>query len=229
MTKVSVIMPVYNGEKYLDEAIESILSQSYKDFEFIILDDGSTDSSPEIISRYYDSRIKLISLKHVGLVSALNEGIKKSTGEYILRCDSDDVSMPDRISTQVSILDNNPSIGMCGSWAEIIDGIGNKVGEMTYPPIDNRKIKKYALLHSPFIHPSVIMRKNILLQVGGYKNFRHVEDYELWTRILNRTETCNLPRFLIKYRIHDGQITKRKKWLIKFIGIFVRILAILRY
>ncbi len=228
MSKISVLMPVYNGEKFLKEAIEGVLNQLYKDFEFLILDDGSIDNSIKIAESFSDSRIKIIKLNHQGIVKALNEGLKISEGEYIIRADADDISLPDRFEKLLKYMEENREVAVCGSWAISINDKGEYTGEMKYPPIENSDIKKYALMHNPFIHPSVIIRKNILNEVGRYREFKHNEDYELWTRILSKYEGHNLPEPLLKYRVHQNQVTKKNNFQMRLSGILVRILAITR-
>lgn len=223
-------MPVYNGEKYLKESIESILNQTYGDFEFIIVDDGSTDGSVEIINSFSDERIKLIKSEHRGIVESLNLGIKQSKGEYIIRTDSDDISELNRFEILVEYMEENKDISIAGSWATTIDKNGKKIGVMEFPPVSNKEIKKYILKYCPFIHPSVIIKKTTLDEVGYYKNFRYVEDYELWTRILNKNKAHNIPQHLVKYRVHQDQITKKKNINFRrLIGIYIRILALIRY
>lgn len=229
MPKISVTMPVYNGGKYLKESIESVLNQTYKDFELIVVDDGSTDESDSIIKSFQDSRIKVLKLKHGGIVKALNEGIEQAVGDYIIRADADDVSDSERFEKLYNYMESNKEIAICGSWAISINEKGENVGEMKYPPIGNRELKKYALLHNPFIHPAVIFRRQEILEVGKYRNFKHNEDYELWTRVLRKNSGHNIPEFLIKYRIHSNQITKKSNLKMRLVGIYVRLLALIRY
>ncbi len=230
MPKISVVMSVYNGEKYLKEAVESILNQSLKDFEFIIIDDGSTDKSLSIIKEFQnkDGIIKVISRKNEGLIFSLNEGIKMAQGEYIARMDADDISMLDRLEKQIKFIEDN-NLAVCGAWAEAVDDSGNKIKELNYPPV-SEKIKTFALLHNPFIHPSVIFRKDVFEKVGGYKMFfKHIEDYELWTRIVFKYKTGNIQEELLKYRMHEEQITNKYHFSMIFKGIAVRFLALSRF
>lgn len=228
--KISVVMSVYNGEKYLREAIESILNQTFRDFEFIIIDDGSTDRSLEIIKEFEqkDNRIKIISRKNKGLIYSLNEGIKLARGEYIARMDADDISKINRLEKQIKYMQEN-DLDICGSWAEGIDTLGNKIKDLNYSP-DINKIKTFTLLHNSFIHSSVMFKKDIFEKVGGYKKFfKHIEDYELWTRIVFKYRAGNIPEALIRYRLHDEQITKKNGFEMKARGILVRILALSRF
>jgi glycosyltransferase involved in cell wall biosynthesis len=230
MPKISVIMPVYNGRRYLSEAVSSILNQTEADFEFVIVDDGSSDDSVKIIESFSDPRIRLIKKKHSGLIETLNIGIKESRGEYIARMDADDRALPLRLEKQLSRFEADKSLALCGSWSFLIDENGEKISEMRYPKISQTEIKKQALLHNPFIHSSVMIKKSILDQVGIYRSFwKHVEDYELWTRIIFKYETVNIPENLLEYRIHSNQITANKKRSMKLRGVLVRILALYRY
>jgi len=230
MPKISVIMSVYNSEKYLREAVLSVLGQTYKDFEFIIINDGSTDNSLKTLKEFedQDSRIKLISRENKGLVDSLNEGIKMAQGEYIARMDADDISVPERLEKQLKWAAEN-DLAVCGTWAEEIDSIGNEVKDLNYPPVVGR-VRFFTLLHCPFIHPSVIFRKDIFEKVGGYRGkFKHIEDYELWTRIVFKYKTGNIPEILLKYRIHNEQITKKNNFAMRLKGVVVRILASFRF
>jgi glycosyltransferase involved in cell wall biosynthesis len=230
MLKISVVMPVYNGERYLGESIESILNQTYKDFEFIIINDGSTDRSLDILREFQklDKRIKLVSRENKGVVYSLNEGVKMAQGEYIARMDADDVSDPGRLLKQLKYAQEN-ELAVCGTWAESIDSQGNKIGNLVYPPNVN-KIRLFTFLHNPFIHSSVIFRKDLFEKVGGYKTFfKHIEDYELWTRIVFKYKTGNVPEKLMKYRLHEEQITRENNFTMRFKGLLVRILALWRF
>jgi len=230
MPQISIVMSVYNGEKYLKQAVESILSQTFTDFEFIIIDDGSTDKSLEILKEFQqkDERIKLISRENKGLIYSLNEGVKMAQGEYIARLDADDVSDLNRLEKQLKYAKDNDLV-VCGTWAECIDNLGNRVNDMDYPPsID--KIKTFTLLHNPFIHSSVMFRKDVFEKVGGYKPFfKHIEDYELWTRIVFKYKTGNIPEALLKYRLHEEQITNKNNFEMRVRGLLVRILALCRF
>ena len=223
-------MSVYNGEKYLEEATESILNQSFRDFEFIIINDGSIDKTQEILEGFQrrDKRIRVVSRANKGLIYSLNEGVKMAQGEYIVRMDADDVSRPKRLEKQLKYAQDN-GLMICGSWAEGADSQGKKVRDMNYPP-DTGKIRTYALLHNPFIHPSVMFRKDVFEKVGGYRQFfKHIEDYELWTRIVFKYKTGNIPEILLNYRFHGEQITNKNNLVMRLKGILVRILALYRF
>ena len=228
--QISVVMSVYNGEKYLKEAIDSILSQTFKDFEFIVIDDGSTDGSLDILRNFEkgDSRVKIVTRENKGLVASLNECVALAKGEYVARMDADDISLPERFEKQIHFIKEN-DLSVCGSWAMGIDGNGNTVSKLDYAP-SLKKIKSYCLIHNPFIHSSVMFRKDIFEKAGGYRIFfKHIEDYELWTRIVFKYKTDNLQHELLKYRIHSDQITKKNNLLMRAGGLVVRILAVYRF
>lgn len=228
MPKISVIMPVYNGEGYIRETIESVLTQTYADFEFIIIDDGSTDKTLNIVREYTDGRIVLVEVNHGGIVSALNAGLHASKGEYAVRIDADDVCDKTRFEKLVGYMDIHSEVVVCGSWAHKINEKSEITGELTYPPANHADIKKYALLHNPFIHPSVIFRISVAKKVGMYKKFKHTEDYEFWTRMLGEGEGYNIPEKLINYRVHSNQITRKHNLKMKIVGVYVRLLAAVR-
>lgn len=202
---ISVVMPVYNGEKYLREAIDSIINQTFGDFEFLIINDGSTDKSDEIIRSYNDSRIVYLQNDgNKGLVFTLNYGISKAKGEFIARMDADDISAPTRFENQVKALEANPDIGICGTWAKII-GSAN----VFKVECENEKIKCLLLFLNQFIHPSVMFRKSILEknQIRYETNDFPAEDYALWIRLAPFVEMMNIPELLLNYRVHPNQIS----------------------
>lgn len=225
---LSVIMSVYNGEKYLQQAIESILQQSYDDFEFLIYNDGSSDNTQSIINKYNDPRIILTNQKNIGLTKTLNLAIKKARGKYIARMDADDIAEPNRFEKQILFLENNPDILLCGSQANIIDEKGNFQKKYTVP-LENKKIKKGILLHNPFIHSTIIFKKELIEKIGDYnENFKFAQDYELWTRVIAKFKTANLPDCLLNYRIYKNNITHSNNLMVRFLGIKIRLLALWR-
>ena len=205
---ISVVMSVYNGEKYLSEAIESVLNQTYKDFEFIIVNDGSTDNSLEIIKEYQnqDERIVLISRENKGLVASLNEGIEKAKGKYIARMDADDICLATRFEEQIEYMEKN-KLDLCGSWIETFDE-KNILNVWKYPET-HRDIKFRSFFGSSFAHPSVIIKK-IVFDKLKYEN-ETAEDYRLWCDILaNGYKVGNIQKVLLKYRLHNNQLTQTK-------------------
>ena len=203
--RISVVMPAYNSEKYISEAIESILNQTFTDFEFIILNDGSTDNTAKIISEYAgkDKRIKFVNNEqNKGLVGVLNEGLDLANGEYIARMDSDDISLPMRFEKQIKYMDEHPECSVLGAWFE---RFGNAHGVVRHPT----RIKILNILADQHVgHPTVFMRKSVL-DTYGFRydnNYKWCEDFELWSRMVFITEIHNLPEILLRYRVADANI-----------------------
>lgn len=213
--RVTVLMAVYNCEKYLKEAIDSILGQTYPDYEFFIINDNSTDNSVKIIQSYSDDRIRLIhNEKNMGLPATLNRGIELATGEYIARMDPDDISLPTRISKQVNFMDNNPEVGICGTWIKYIGVSWRPWRSTIYKyPINYRDIKARSLFCSNFCHPSVIMRKSLLEKFRLKYDPEHydAEDYGLWQKCSFCFPLANLPEALLLYRINSQSVTNSGK------------------
>ena len=199
---VSIIMPIHNSEQHIEEALKSILNQTYKDFEFIIVNDGSKDKSLDIIKKFNDIRIKIINLKHVGISKALNYAIQDARGKFIFRMDSDDISENDRIEVQLKFMLENPDIDLCGSFMKIIDQNGNKISDK-FLPITNYEIFKSIEYNSNVMHPTFCFRKESFDIIGGYRDeFIYAQDYDLLLRgISNGFKYYNIPKFLLKYRI----------------------------
>lgn len=200
--KISVIMSVYNGEKYLREAIESILNQTFTDFEFIIVNDGSTDGSLEIIQSYDDKRIKIINNeKNIGLTKSLNKALKVARGEYIARQDADDVSLPNRFEKQIKYLEKHPEVALLGTSVYLIDEKGKIIGKrMALAKPTFKELCK----GNRFSHGSVMFEKAVITELGGYNELlRYVQDYELWLRIAKSYEIRNLTQVLYKWRFHS--------------------------
>ncbi len=206
---VSVLMPVYNAEKHLREAIESILNQTYTRFEFIIINDGSKDGSLSIINTYSDNRIKLVTNpENKGLIYSLNYGISLCGGKYIVRMDADDISLPDRITEQVRFMEEHAEVGVCS--CDYIQF--NETGEKKYRAMsDHDEILSYMIFNSSMIHPSLIIRKSILQSLDPVFNpgYHHSEDYELWSKLIFKCKFSAVNKVLFKYRIHEGQVTQR--------------------
>lgn len=209
--KVSIILPVYNGEKYLGESMESILAQTYNNFELLIINDGSKDGSLSIIKKYKDKRIKVYTQKNQGLAATLNRGIKLAKGEYLARQDQDDLSLPSRLDKQVNYLNNNPRCGLVGTWSEIINENGTTTGYYHRHPAENDILKIELLFDNPFVHSSVMLRKDVFKKVNGYatnNNWQPPEDYELWSRIARYYNIGNIPVVLHKYREVPGSMSR---------------------
>lgn len=203
-------MSVYNGEKYLREAVDSILNQTFTDFEFIIINDGSTDGTREILESYSDSRIRLFHQENIGLTKSLNKGLKSVLGEYIARQDADDISHRDRIDYQVSFLDKHMCIGLVGTNVAFIDQRGT-IFSFWRPPTTHDDIRKQLLKGNSFCHGSVMFRKECLETVGYYREqFRYTQDYDLWFRISDKYEVANIERILYKFRRNSHTISRKK-------------------
>ncbi|MBI3506457.1 MAG: glycosyltransferase [Proteobacteria bacterium] len=207
--KVSVLMTVYNGATYLREAMDSILGQSFADFEFVIVDDGSRDASLRIVRSYTDARIRLIANPmNLGQTPALNIGLRECRGRYVARMDADDVALPDRLVRQVALLDAHPGIGIVGGAMWIIDSAGRRI-DFAYQPEDDLAIRLTSLTRNPFHHPTVTLRRDVLVRHGleFNENFQANQDFDLWTRLLPVTRAANLPQAVLAYRIHGTNIS----------------------
>lgn len=208
--RVSVLMAVYEGERYLDEAIQSVLNQTFHDFEFIIINDGSTDGTAQIIERHRreDRRIRTFEQSNCGLVTALNRGLELASGEFVARMDADDISLPERIAAQVTFMDSHQEVGICGTW---IETIGTPRGAIQRYPTDDATIRSWLLFESVLAHPSIVMRRELLIRTGlSYDaGYVHAEDYDLWVRAAGHTALANIPDVLLRYRLHPQQIVRR--------------------
>ncbi len=210
---VSVLIPVFNGEKFIRQALISILKQTYRPLEVIIVDDGSTDNSLREIEDLKDNRIILIKNEsNRGISYSLNQGIHKARGEFFARMDADDISLPDRIRQQVSFLSNNREIGIVGSAIYKIDSYG-RVQNIIFPPETDIEIRFSLLFMSPFAHPTVMIRKKILedFKLRYDEKLKFAQDYKLWSQILENTEGANISIPLLKYRHHEQSISISKK------------------
>jgi glycosyltransferase involved in cell wall biosynthesis len=219
---ISVVMPVCNGEKFLSDSIESILNQSFSDFEFIIIENGSTDSSWQIIKSYSDPRIKAIrsSIKQVGY--NLNLGIMNSVGKYIARMDCDDISDIDRLRSQFEFLEKNSDIAVVGSAFQTFGtDVKEKIIQM---PETDSLIRRKLPFRFCFCHPSVMFKREVVLNYGGYWNFTSCEDLDLWLRLSRNANIkfANLHKVFLKYRIHPGQVKGKKETYIDMAGLMLR-------
>jgi hypothetical protein len=210
---VSVIMSVYNGAQHLAESIDSILAQSFSDFEFVIVNDGSSDKTQEIIELYahQDSRILPIHQKNIGLTKSLNIAIKKAKGKYIARMDADDISFKERFKKQVDFLENNNDYHLVGSNAIDIDEQGKEIRYRILEK-DWDVIKKNFVKKNFFLHPSVLIDKKALFDIGLYnEEIKYGQDYELWLRFIKKYKGTNIQEFLIKKRITLESIGRKKR------------------
>ncbi len=212
--KVTVLMSVYNGERFLREAIDSILNQTYKNLEFLIINDGSTDRSREIILSYGDPRIRLIdNEKNIGLTRSLNKGLGLARGEYIARMDADDISLPNRLETQFEYMEAHPNIGLVGSCCITIDEDHNPIGEgdKNSRPLSHKELVKNHLRgHHYVAHGAFFFRKSIVDYVGMYdEDFMVTQDMDFVLRVSERFEIANVPKVLYKWRMSKENLSSK--------------------
>jgi len=210
---VSAVMAVYNERPYLEEAVQSILDQTFEDFEFIIINDGSTDGSKEVLERFADrdKRLRLVHQENEGLIASLNRGLYMARGQYIARMDGDDISHPERFERQLSFLNKNLDVGILGTRAEIIDEGGNARRQWRLPTHPDA-IAWQSLFNYRLCHPTIMARRSVLEDLGGYAEWpTHAEDYELWSRAVLKTRLANLPETLHKHRVHGDAITVKDR------------------
>jgi glycosyltransferase involved in cell wall biosynthesis len=210
---VSVLMPVYNAERFVADAIESILGQTFEDFEFLIVNDGSTDRSLALLQRYaaQDQRIRLISRSNTGYVRALNEMLQLAQGEFVARMDADDIAMPDRFQLQVERLRQEPDLVCLGGAHGMMDVKGRWLTCLAMPEQDD-EIQRLALAgHTPINHPCAMMRRSAVLQVGAYDPaMTPCEDLDLWLRLGEVGRLANLKQMVLKYRLHEHSISEQQ-------------------
>ncbi|TFH53721.1 MAG: glycosyltransferase, partial [Candidatus Zixiibacteriota bacterium] len=205
--KITVLMPLFNGERFVREAVESILSQTLTDFEFLIIDDGSTDRSVEIVSSYIDPRIRLVTnAENLGITATLNRGIDLAAGVYIARMDCDDVGLPTRLAEEVAYLDRNPDCAMVAVMVAMIDEVGNDCGAW----LDDRNTSTYKAMYrfltraNCIAHPGIMIRKSILSRYRYNELQRVAQDYDLWLRMCaDGLIVAKLAKPLLKYRVYS--------------------------
>jgi glycosyltransferase involved in cell wall biosynthesis len=207
---VSVAMPAYNAENYIAAAIESILGQSFRDFELIIIDDGSTDDTLRIINKYSETDERVVVLKNdrnLGVNRTMNKGIEAARGKYIAIMNADDISLPERLEKEVRFLEENSEVGIVGGAMVVVNATGRVLGDRCYYTRDE-EIRKHIFRFSPFSHPTVMIRRTILDKSGLYDpHYESASDYELYFRIGLHAKFANLEDKLIKYRIITGSLT----------------------
>lgn len=211
---ISVAMSVYNGERYLDEAITSVLAQGFSDFEFLIIDDGSQDGSTAIIRKHAarDARIRPIIRENRGLVASLNQMLDEARAPLVARMDADDICRPDRFERQVAFLSAHPDYGVVGSWSEDIGEFGEPLsrGGEDHPLTHEEMVRAIENGGQLICHPAAMYRRDIVRSVGGYHAaFRHCEDLDLWLRLSSVTRLGNVPERLVRYRRYPGQVSSR--------------------
>jgi len=209
---VTVLMPVYNASEFLRETMDSILDQTYEEFEFLIINDGSTDSSVNIIESYEDERIRLIhNTENIGLIKTLNKGIEIAHGKYIVRMDADDIAEKNRIETQVNFMEKNLDVAVAGSNGVMFLSSKPMIKKITDFPTRYSEIRCKLLFESPIMHPAVIMRKNVLLENNFRYNdeYKATEDYGLWMEIAKDHKIVNISQKLLRYRIVSSSVTNQ--------------------
>lgn len=206
--KVTVLMPVYNALPFLRTAIDSILGQTFAEFELLLVDDGSTDGSAELIDSYHDRRLVVIrNEQNLGLSETLNKGLQLARGELIARMDADDVALPDRLAVQCQEFQSDSSLTLLGTAVTLINELDQPFAEWQYP-LDSATIRVVLRRSSGFAHPSVMYRKSQVVAIGGYDGrFNPAEDHDLWMRLCARHVGRNLPFPLLRYRIHTSNMS----------------------
>lgn len=221
--RVSVVIAVYNGERYLEESVSSILGQSFRDFELIVVDDGSTDGTADLLARMsqQDSRVVVIRQENQGQTASLNRAIGLARGKYLARQDADDVSLPERFDRQVRYLDEHASVGAVGTATEVIDQDGRVIGVLPTHCGIGQVRKALSKVRSTLIHGSVMMRRHAFEAVGGYRTaFRAAQDFDLWLRMAQRFDLDNLPERFYRWRMNpNGVYATRRTMQLKYCGI----------
>ncbi|MBX7043070.1 MAG: glycosyltransferase [Ignavibacteria bacterium] len=204
---LTVLMPVYNCEKYVSQAVRSVLNQSLSNFEFLIIDDGSTDKSPEVVKSFNDERIRIIGKDHTGLADSLNMGLEFAKGEWIARIDADDIAVPKRLELQAEHIAKEPDTDVVAGYSVYFTG-DNKIEFAVKPPVSNDEIRKMMDVHNPINHSTVTFRKRSVIDAGGYDaGFGCFEDFELWLRIRDKVTFSIIPENLAFTRLREGSMT----------------------
>jgi GT2 family glycosyltransferase len=210
--QISVVLPVRNGEPYIVDAVRSIIDQTCRDFEFLLIDDGSTDGTPQILEQFRqeDARIRVLTGPGQGLVSVLNHGISEATGRYVARMDADDIAHPERFDRQLAFLEENPRVSLVFTQMRMIDETGRLTGEVSRAPIDPETVRAALITGDCVVHhPTVMCRREILEKAGPYREtFARAEDLELWLRVIEHGEIAGMPDVLLDYRKHSGQVSR---------------------
>lgn len=229
--KVSVILSVYNSQHFIADAVESILTQTYRNFELIIIDDGSTDGTRKMLTEIaqMDTRVRILTNEtNIGLTRSLNRALQEAHGNYIARMDADDIAFPNRLERQVAFLDARPEVGIVGATYQFINDAGQVIEEK-HPPIYDRELRRALIRYNPFLHSSVMIRKELLDRVSGYdESFQRAQDYDLWMRLSPLCELANLPETLMQKRFTTHMVSyAREREQIRF-ALRVRLSAIAR-
>jgi glycosyltransferase involved in cell wall biosynthesis len=205
--RVSVVMAVHDGARWLREAVDSALGQTLGDLELIVVDDGSTDATAEILAGYGDRRLSVVRQPRAGLTRSLNRGLRRATTPLLARLDADDVARPERLARQLAFLDAHPDVGLLGTGCREIDADG-AAGPVYAPPAEDAAIRRALIRRNPFVHSSVVMRRSLVDKAGGYDETVAVaQDYDLWLRLSRVTRMANLPEPLVLRRLAPDRIS----------------------
>jgi glycosyltransferase involved in cell wall biosynthesis len=205
--QISIVMSVYNSRRFIDQAVESVLEQSFEDFEFIIIDDGSSDDSMDIVRSYGDERIRIIENEgNLGLTASLNRGIESARGDYIARIDADDVWVNYKLDVQIDYMKINPGVGVCGTLANIIDEKGEIIRKTNFPA-RHKAIIWSMIFVNPISHSSVMAKTELTKKNRYNENIKKSQDYELWSRLSPQTRINNIPERLVSLRRHSETIS----------------------
>lgn len=212
--RVTVLLAVHDGAAYVEEAVESVLDQTFEDFELLVVDDGSTDGTPDLVAGFGDERIRLLrNERNLGQAPSLNRGLREARGEYVARLDADDRCRPQRLERQVAVLDAEPGVALVGSWLELVQEEGRRIGWLRSEIAGYAEFVFHTLISRVLIaHPAAMFRRGLVLELGGYdESTAPAEDKDLWRRIaLARGDARIVPEPLVVYRIHDAQLSQVK-------------------
>ncbi len=204
---VSVLMSVHNGAPWVREAMASVLGQTVRDLELVVVDDGSTDATPELLAAVRDGRLTMIRQERAGLTRSLNRALRLAAAPLVARLDADDVALPERLERQLDFLHVHPEVGLLGTGAREVDADGHEVAVIR-PPVDDTAIRRALIRRNSFVHSSVVMRRDLLEAVGGYDETLPVaQDYDLWIRLARLTRLANLPEPLVVRRLLPGRVS----------------------
>lgn len=234
MPEVSIIMPVYNGEEFLELSINSVINQSFKDYEFIIINDASCDGTSRLLELYqgHESRIRVITNpQRLGVVKSLNIGLNHALGNLIARIDADDRWYSNKLQLQVDAFEQDPDLMLLGTQKRLVDGKGNEIVQRkVFHYYDYPEVKRNIHKANIFNHSSVVFRKKLLDEIGGYdERYKNSEDYELWLRICSTRKAMILPQTLVEYRLHSNSISSKRLREQLYYSIRARIAYIPKY
>ena len=204
---ISVLMSVHNGGPWVREAVASVLAQTAGDLELIVIDDGSTDATPELLAAVRDSRVRIERRAHAGLTRALNRALALARAPLVARLDADDLALPERLALQRAFLGSHPDVGLLGTGASEVDEAGREVARIR-PPEDDTTIRRVLIRRNPFVHSAVMIRRALVERAGGYDETLPVaQDYDLWMRLSRLARLANLPELLVVRRLLPGRVT----------------------